>query len=574
MYWIDAPSDSELVSRFASQNQISRISATLLAHRGFTDPAEVEAFLEPRLKNLSDPYQINGLKPAVERLAQALKDQERILVFGDYDVDGITSTTMLVDVLRQFGANPEFIVPRRLEEGYGLSINAIERALTDGNPDLFIAVDCGTNSREEIRFLREKGIDVMVVDHHQSKEALPEDCLLINPHVLDHEEAPWKNLCAVGLVFKLMHGLIKWLRSQDHPVAGEIDIRRYLDLVAMGTIADLVPLTAENRILAYQGMSRLQKTENEGLQALFLSAGLSSDRPLQPVDISFRISPRINASGRLADAALPISLLLGKNFQECLEKAQQLDDMNRERQEIERRIVEEAEAKIEELSEDFAGLVLFDENWHPGVVGVVANRISRKYNRPCIILGAEGELAKGSGRTVRGMNLVEILTQGDQYLESWGGHPMAVGVSLKQSRVREFQKFFNQAVSQTLGHEPVEAELIISCEIGIDDLGEPLLHELSRFHPFGQGNPEPVFVLRNLTLNRAPERFGQDHIRFQIDLPNGNWIAGVGWKMFDNPPPANETIDIAFRYRWNYFNDRRYPQIELEDWKSAGGEEG
>lgn len=569
MYWIQIPSDSELVSRFALKNQISRIAATLLVQRGFTDPVDVDQFLEPRLKNLSDPFLISGLRAAVERIAEALNKQQRILVFGDYDVDGVTSTTMLVDVLREFGTAPEYVVPRRLQEGYGLSINAIERALNEGAPDLFIAVDCGTNSCEEIRFLRERGIDVVVVDHHQSKEALPEDCILVNPHVWDAADAPWKNLCAVGLVFKLLHGLVKLLRSQQHPIAIEMDIRRYLDLVAMGTIADLVPLTDENRILAYQGMSRLQKTGNQGLQALFLSSGLSSDRPLQPVDISFRISPRINASGRLADAALPISLLLERDFQECLEKARQLDEMNRERQEIERRIVDEAENKIEELTDDFAGLVLFDENWHPGVVGVVANRISRKYNRPCIILGAEGEFAKGSGRTVRGMSLVEILTQGDQYLESWGGHPMAVGITLKKSRVREFQKFFNQAVSQTLGREPVEPELMISCDVQLSDLGEHLLHELSRFHPFGQGNPEPIFVLRNLVLNRSPEQFGIDHIRFQIDLPNGNWIAGVGWKMLDNPPPAGKSVDIAFRFRWNYFNDRRYPQIELEDWKPS-----
>jgi single-stranded-DNA-specific exonuclease len=567
MRWIETQSDPETVNVLVRENQLHHIAAILLVQRNLLSAEQATAFLEPRLRDMSDPFLIQGLEDVVVRLIQAIQRQEKVLIFGDYDVDGVTSTTILVDVMRRFGLQPDFIVPRRLEEGYGLSMNAIERALSEGAPDLFIAVDCGTNSVEEIAYLRQQGIDVIVIDHHQSKDELPADCILVNPHVRDEENVPWKYLCAVGLVFKVVHGLIKRLRQFGDKAAENMDIRRYLDLVAMGTIADLVPLTQENRILACQGMSRLQYTGNQGLQALFLSVGLSSDRPLQPVDISFRISPRINASGRLADASLPINLLLENNFQRCLQIASELDEMNRERQEIERKIVESAESLIESTQQQHAGLVLFDKEWHPGVVGVVANRISRKYHRPCIVLGAEGDLAKGSGRTVRGMSLVDILSAGDHLLESWGGHPMAVGVSLKQDNVAAFQSFFNQAVVEALGKDPVEPELEIACEIGLEDLNEELLETLSLFHPFGQGNPEPVFVLRKLVLKRTPEKFGQDHIRFQIHLPNGNWLAGVGWKMLDNPLPSDVPVDIAFRFRWNYFNGRRYPQVELEDWK-------
>jgi len=571
MRWQRVEADSGRIDSIAREAEISTVAATLLVQRGLSTVDEVSMFWEPRLRDLQDPFAITGLRGVAERLARAIRDNEKILVFGDYDVDGVTSTTMLVHFLRRFGVTPRFVVPRRLDEGYGLVEAALDRALAVEKPDLLVAVDCGTSSVEQVERLQESGIEVMVVDHHQSKGEPHVDCLLVNPHVLDAEDAPWRNLSAVGLVFKLIHGLTKVLREAGDPIAQEVDLREYLDLVAMGTIADLVPLTGENRVLAFQGMSRLQKTTNHGIQALFLSSGLSSDRPLQPVDISFKLSPRINASGRLGDATLPIRLLLADNMQECLVIAEELDRLNRERQEIERRMFLQAEEMIEAMEEDPPAYVLFESCWHLGVVGVVANRISRKYNRPCLVFAEEGDLVIGSGRSIRGISLMDVLPPCDPWLKSWGGHPMAVGVVLPKEHLEVFRDTLSKTVAELAGQEPEEPILEIAAEVTLRDLNERLLDELSRFHPFGMANPEPVFLLKRVVLQRPPEKFGQDHIRFQVTMPQGNWISGVGWKMSENPPPAGSPVDLAFRFRWNYFNDRRYPQIELEDWKPSEG---
>lgn len=571
MLWKHAPLPAADVEDFSRRAGVSRVLAELLLRGGVAAPAAPD-FLQPALARLQDPFLLPNVETGSARLARAIAEREEVVVLGDYDVDGVSSTALLVTVLRRFGLNPRYVVPRRSEDGYGLSRSAIDRALEGGRPGLFIALDCGTNSHQEAAYLRSLGVDVLVIDHHRSTERTLEDGLLINPHV--HGGAAMADtsvlhLCTVGLVFKLCHGLLKRLRGENHPVAFRIRLRDQLDLVALGTIADLVPLQGENRILARNGLRILEATERPGLRALMDVAGVHPGNGLTPTDISFRLGPRINASGRLADASLSVDLLLSDDAGFCVATARQLDAFNRERQEIERAITDEAERRIEgDFSAD-SGVVLFSESWHPGVVGVVAGRVTRKYNRPCVVLGKEGELAKGSGRSVEGINLVEVLASCADDLESWGGHPMAVGVALSRGKVEGFRRRFADAVRAHSGGGPGEASLEIAAWLTPEQVTDRLVEELDSLHPFGQGNPEPVFGVRGVLLRHPAEVFKEQHFRFRFEDGRGRPLHGVAWKLAERLPPVGQPIDLAVELKWNHYNGRRLLQLGLVDWRPA-----
>ena len=569
MRWTHTPLPVGEVEALSKSAGVSRVLAELLLRGGNVDVDVIASFLEPALAALDDPFRLRNLDAAVSRLRQAISGQENIVVLGDYDVDGVSSTALLVMVLRRFGLQPRFVVPRRSEDGYGLSRSAIDRALEGGAPHLFIVLDCGTNSHDEVAYLKGRGIDVIVLDHHRSKER-PLDGMLINPHVHVDEsgrDGAWRHLCTVGLVFKLAHGLLKQLRAENHPVAFRIKLRDHLDLVALGTVADLVPLTGENRILARHGLSILQESRRVGLKALMEIAGVKPGNGITPIDISFRLGPRINASGRLADAALSVELLLSEDEAFCRETAQQLDAFNRERQEIERKITEEAERMIETEFSTLPGIVLFSEDWHPGVVGIVAGRVSRKYNRPCVVLGNEGEMAKGSGRSVEGVNLVEVLGTCCERLTSWGGHPMAVGIALQKEFISEFRASFAAAVRAHVGGDIAESRLEIAAWVEPAEISSRIMDELERLHPFGQGNPEPTFGVQGVILKTKPEIFKGAHFRFQFDDGRGRRLHGVAWKMAGRIPPLGVKLDLAVELKWNHFNDRKFLQLCLIDWR-------
>ncbi|HWZ96009.1 MAG TPA: single-stranded-DNA-specific exonuclease RecJ [Opitutaceae bacterium] len=577
MHWNYTPLPAAEVEALGRSAGVSPVLAELLLRLNLPEAGAVEKFLRPALAGLADPFLLQNIDAAVARLRTALVNGEGIVVLGDYDVDGVTSTALLVSILRRFGANPRFIVPRRMEDGYGLSRSAIDRALEPGRPRLFIALDCGTNSHEEIAYLYGQGIDVLVIDHHRSKERPPGQGLLVNPHVnacADGSDAAWRHLCTVGLVFKLAHGLLKQLRAENDPVALGIKLSDYLDLVALGTVADLVPLTGENRILACHGLKILQGTARPGLRALMQVAGVKTTQEILPVDISYRLGPRINASGRLADAALSVELMLSEDEKFCTDTAQALNAFNRERQDIERAITEEAERIIEKNFADTPGVVLFGENWHPGVVGIVAGRVSRKYHRPCIVLGNEAGLAKGSGRSVDGINLVEILGTCDEHLTSWGGHPMAIGISLPQEKIGAFRAQFAEAVRTGGGGQLAEPRLEIAAWLTPVEVNAPFMDELAVMHPYGQGNPEPVFGLRHVVLSAPPEVFKEHHFRFQLSPAPGRRLQGVAWKMARRLPPAGVPLDLAVELAWNYFNGRKLLQLTLVDWRPALKAEG
>ncbi len=572
MRWTHTPPPADEVEALCKGASVSRVLAELLLRAGQRDPATAGAFLQPSLATINDPFLLKNLQAGAARLRQAIAKNEQVVVLGDYDVDGVSSTALLVMILRRFGLTPRFVVPRRSEDGYGLSRSAIDRALEGGLPDLFIALDCGTNSHEEAAYLRAQGIDVMVIDHHRSRERVLTDGILINPHVDADEtnaDAAWRHLCTVGLVFKLCHGLLKQLRIENHPTAFEIKLRDHLDLVALGTVADLVPLLGENRVMARHGLRILQDTQRPGLRALMDVASVKPAQGLSPTDISFRLGPRINASGRLADAALSVELLISDDEQFCSETAAQLDAFNRERQDIERGITEEADRLIEAHFLALPGIVLFHEDWHPGVVGIVAGRVTRKYNRPCVVLGNEGDMAKGSGRSVDGVNLVEVLGTCCENLSSWGGHPMAVGISLAKVHLETFRTRFAEAVRAHAGGDISEARLEISVWLMPEQINERLMDDLDSLHPFGQGNPEPVFGVRGVVLRAHPEIFKEQHFRFHFDDGRGRRLHGVAWKMAQRLPPLGVPLDFAVELKWNHFNNRKLLQLGLIDWRKA-----
>jgi single-stranded-DNA-specific exonuclease len=571
MPWIHRPQPPAEVDRLSREAGVSPVLAELLLRAGVTLPATAEGFLEPKLADVADPFDLPNMEAAAIRLAAALERREEIVVLGDYDVDGVTSTTLLVSVLRRLGARPRFVVPRRSEDGYGLSRSAIDRALEQGRPGLFIALDCGTNSREETAYLLAQGVDVVVVDHHRAKENLTAG-LLVNPHVSAGGDTDGtRDLCTVGLVFKLAHALLKHLRARQDPVAATIRLRDYLDLVALGTVADLVPLRGENRILARHGLRILQENPRPGIRALMEVAGIHRGQDIRPVDISYRLGPRINASGRLGDAAVSVELLLSEDAGYCAEVSLQLDSFNRERQDIERLITEQAEQMVETHYSGAAGIVLYGDDWHPGVVGIVAGRVSRKYQRPCVVLGNEGELAKGSGRSVDGINLVEILGACSPLLSSWGGHPMAVGIAVTKDKLETFRTSFAEAVHRHTGGGRTESPLEIAVWLTPEQVTEELLAEVEALHPFGQGNAEPVFGVRGVRLRQRPEVFRGEHFRFSFETLDGRRLFGVAWKMASRVPPVGTPVDLAVEMRWNFFQGRKLMQLGLVDWRLAAG---
>jgi len=569
--WSEVP--EEAAGRLYGQLPIHPVVARILVARGIATPEEAEVFLNPRLDRLTDPFDITHMREAVALLERAVDGRWRIGIIGDYDVDGITSTTLLVRLLRHFGLDPQYFIPRRFTEGYGMSPEIVERLLRDSSPQLVMALDCGTNAVEPVRQLRARGIEVLILDHHQSNDTLPQDCVLVNPHLFDADtRPPWCSLCTAGLIFKLVHAFLKHRRPQQDARALSFPIRQELDLVALGTIADLVPLLGENRILAHFGLRDFAQKRRPGLDALCRIAQLPEGQAVQPEDVAFRLGPRINASGRLADAVVPVRMLLSEEVSEALELARSLDGMNTERQRIERSIIAEAE-EIFRQTEDLPGIFFFNPGWHSGIVGIVCGKFARDYRKPCVVLGEERGLAKGSGRSVAGYDLVEILTPCAHLLESWGGHPMAVGISLRPENVPLFQKAFldsvrNFGLKSGGGGDP----LWIAQTLTLDEIDEHLLAELEKLQPYGQDHPEPIFALTRVCLEKAAEPFGKDKKHLRLSLPREAQppLSCTYWNGTRRIPPARRPLDLALRIFGEYRQHRRCPRAELVDWRLAG----
>jgi single-stranded-DNA-specific exonuclease len=529
----------------------------LLQRKQFQSTDDVRAFLNPRLAGLADPFLLGGMQHVVERIFHAIDCRQRIALFGDYDVDGVTSLALLSQILRAYGNEPALFLPLRMEEGYGLSAEGAARCLRQHEPQLLIAIDCGTSSVAEIRSIKKAGVDVIVVDHHEPKAELP-DCLLVNPKTI---ESAFHYLCSVGLIFKLCHALLKTRRI-------DFDLKSALDLVALGTVADIVPLRGDNRVFVKSGSTVIGGSGRVGITKLMEIAGVT--QPVMPDDIGFRLGPRLNAAGRLATAEKALRLLITESEVEAAQLAQELDVQNRRRQEVEKHILQKAE---EELSRSFdasrdAGIVLGAREWHPGVLGIVASRISKKYYRPTIIVGFdENGAGKGSGRSIEGCSIVRALAECSAVLEKFGGHEMAAGVTLREENLSKFRQRFLDAVRHQLSDEALSPRLHLDAEIGLSDINVDLLHWHEMLQPFGNGNRQPTFVSASVDCSRPPRVVGERHLELRLKQRNRHQRA----IFFDGaastlPPPP---WDVAFRIRSSVYEGETRIDLHVQALRSA-----
>ncbi len=507
--WLTTPIQPG-ASSLARELGINKVIASVLINRGYSEAATASRFINPRLSNLADPFLIPGMKSACERIARAIQLKQNITLFGDYDVDGVTSLAFLKKFLSSLGTECACFIPKRLEHGYGLSLSAAREMYELLQPELLISVDCGTNSTEAIGWLKDRGVDTVVVDHHEPQGTTPQAVATVNPK-LDPtgSHTPY---CSAGLVFKLAHAMLKHTGRRD------VDIRQMLDIVAVGTVADIVPLTGENRIITAAGLSRLANSNNLGLRTLLSISGIKNSPNTS--DIGFRIGPRINAAGRLANASLALELLLTTDPKIANEAASELDARNRERQQIEDQILREALEDVQDTwsSEKTHAIVVARHDWHPGVVGIVASRIQRRFWRPTFVIALDANgMGKGSGRSVEGVHLVEALATASEFLEQFGGHEMAAGLSVRERNLPKLRDSLNDFSARHLTGENRLAPLRIDAELLPEELQPELYEDLQKLQPFGQANPEPLFLLRRLVPAQEPRLVGRGHTRLALE---------------------------------------------------------
>jgi single-stranded-DNA-specific exonuclease len=563
--WIGSALDDERINALMTELHVTRPTAAVLANRGL-DPDSAGAYLRPRLGQLCDPYLLGGTETAARRIWEAIEKNQRILVHGDYDTDGITSTVLLRWVLGECGANVDWFVPNRIDDGYGLGENSVAHVISEGY-NVVITVDCGIGSVEAAKALAEAGVELIITDHHEPGPELPKALAVINPKL--HEDLlPLHSLAGVGVSFKLCHAVVKYGRQAN--LGGfNVDLREGLDLVALGTVADIVPLLGENRCMVRHGMQVLQSQRRPGIRALCEQARI--DQILKARDISFRLAPRLNAAGRLGDAGEAIKLLGATSIVEAHDCAAVLEKYNRQRQEREEETYNSAIAQIEaqDLSDRFT-IVAAGDDWHPGVLGIVAARLVRKFNRPSVVLSldpASGEL-QGSGRSVGGVNLVLTLDKCAQHLGRYGGHPMAAGVGVLPGQLDPFKETFEQTVRQQISDlSDFVPTLQYDSHVDIADLNDRFFEELDSLQPFGHGNPAPVFRMTGVRVEQLYE-FGRGHCRGTVSDPTGRQLPFIAFGRTQASLPRTPW-DAAVTPFVNRFRGNAEPTLQLVDLRNC-----
>jgi single-stranded-DNA-specific exonuclease len=551
--------DAATVAQLVREAGIAPWVAECLVRRGLAEPELAGRFLKPLLRTLSDPFRLPAMDAAVVRVLAALENRERIVLYGDYDVDGVTSLALLTRLLRAYGADVTTFLPHRVDEGYGLSADGIVRCIEEHRPQLLIAVDCGTTSVAEITRLREAGVDVVVLDHHEPKDELPPAVAIVNPKLGED----YHYLCSAGIAFKIAHALLK-----RRPVAG-FDIKELLDLVAIGTVADVVPLVEENRIFVRAGLERIAQSRWPGVRALVEVAGLRA--PFRAADIGFGIGPRLNAAGRLDSASASLDLLLTDDPARAQSLARSLDLQNRERRTIEGEVLAKAEAQITSLYDPGgeSAIVVGGAGWHPGVVGIVASRLQRRYHRPTFVVGFDTMgIGKGSGRSIEGLSLVAALRHCSALLEKFGGHEMAAGLTMRQEHFEAFRAAFSEAAGGMLTRDQLQRTLRLDAELRLADVNLNLLGEHDALQPFGTANHQPVFFTRGVMLAGEPRLMKEKHYSFTFRHGRSQSRA-VWWNAADETLPPLPW-DIAFTVSRNEWNGRVDAQLELRDVRAAG----
>ncbi|AMK12313.1 single-stranded-DNA-specific exonuclease RecJ [Pseudodesulfovibrio indicus] len=546
----------------AEELEVSPLIVEILWNRGLTDVADMDRFLSPLLRHMANPAEIPGLTEAAETLARGLAEGRKLAVWGDYDVDGITATAVVKEFFAMRGIEVMHHLPNRMEEGYGMNVPWVER-LHEQGADMLLTVDCGISDLEPVARARELGMVVVVSDHHLPGETLPSAHAVCDPRLKDG--GPCDDLAGVGVAFMLMVALNRLLPGDP------VDVRPLLDLVALGTIADIVRLTGQNRILVKNGLLLIKEAKRPGMAALKVVSDYERQAELGAGQIGFHLAPRINAAGRMGDPEKALRLLLSKDFDSAMPIAEELNAINMERRRQEQEIADEAFAQAEAMRSQ-AGLVLHADHWHPGIIGIVASRVVEKYYRPTLLLCAaeSSGLLKGSGRSIPEFNLHEGLVSLAELFEGFGGHAQAAGVSLKPGNLGEFRERFNAKVIEALGPKPLTPTLKLDHELPFSSIDNTLLKELELLQPYGMGNPEPVFATRPV---RVAEHalFGREreHVKLVLeDQETGTKLPGKAWRMADTLTSVvrGRTMRFAFTPKIDRYMGIPKIDLRIKDW--------
>ena len=553
--WEFYDTDEELVQKLSQQLKMSNILTSILVNRNITSPEKIRIFLNPTRNDFYDPFLLNDMEIAVERILKAIEQKEKVMIYGDYDADGITSITVLKKFLEERGLTADYYIPNRLEEGYGLNKNAIEK-IAKQKYSLMITVDCGISAIEEIKLANNLGIETIITDHHETVEILPEAMAVVDPKRKDNTY-PFRDLAGVGVVYKLIQALSIRLGLEEK------EFLKYLDIVCIGTISDIVPLVDENRVIAKLGLKLIERTKNKGLKRLIEACNYSS---IDANMISFGVAPRINACGRMGFQEEAIRLFLSDDEAEVATITQKLNEYNKERQDTEKKIFEEAISKIQkEKMQENNCIILGGENWHHGVIGIVSSKITDMYFKPSLLICFEGDMGKGSGRSIPGFDLHHALMETGDYLEKFGGHSMAVGLSVKKEKFEEFKKKFEELAKESNIQEIIPV-IYIDEEITMKEMTLELMQELKQLEPFGEKNKEPLFMLRNVKIDSIRSLSEGKHIK--LTLKEGiSLIECIGFNLgfLAEDYRIGDKVDVVGNLAENHYQNQTKVQIVLQD---------
>lgn len=565
--WVLSEPDHEVCEKLQKELKVFPLTAKLLANRGLDSADKVKEFLNKESIPLHDPFLLKDMDKACARVKQAIEKKENVCIYGDYDVDGVTSTMMLYTYLTEHGVHCQYFIPDRISEGYGLSLPVIQKMV--GQVGLIITVDTGITAIEEAKFAKENGIDMVITDHHSCREELPDAVAVVNPR-RDDCDYPFKNLAGVGVVFKLLCA-----------VDGNTErvCERYSDIVAIGTIADVMPIIDENRRIAAMGLQKLESVRSPGILALMRHAGIIKHghqvKKVTSSTIGYVLAPRINAAGRIASASRAVELLATNDETVADQIAYELCEINKQRQETEQKIYEQAIAQIRTECNDDCFFVLASDGWHQGVIGVVASKIAEKFSAPCILFSFDGNVAKGSGRSIKGFSLMDALASCGDLLIEYGGHELAAGLSIEREKLPEFRKRINEYASQYLTRSDSQLPLEVECLVDFPDITMEGIEEMQTLEPFGLMNPQPVLMMRHVTLAELVPLSGGKHMKFKIrpESRQGG-TAEISAIYFNVPQEMRLTegnvCDVVFTADINEYMGTRSPQVTIKEIRLSG----
>ncbi len=564
--WHILEPDFDSIGLLSKALHFQNVTAALLVNRNIQTPDDARRFIKASLSDLRPPFSIKDMELAVRRIYTALTDGEKILIFGDYDVDGITSTVLLLEFLRQIGADVSYYIPHRMNEGYGLQPSHIAEYVLPNQIDLIITADCGMSSHAAIEAARGQGIEVIVTDHHKPSHRLPPAVAVINPNRIDCT-AGFEELAGVGVAYILLICLRKYLRQkgfwQNRP---EPNLIHFCDLVALGTIADMVPLRRENRIFVKAGLDKINSSPRIGIAAIRTSSGTHKDF-LTAEDVAFQIAPRLNAPGRMGHAAAAVDLLLSDNLTGATRFCKTINQMNNDRRETEQRILEDISDYLSQnrVFLKRSSLILSEKGWHEGVLGIVASRLAKQYFRPVGLISIKDGMGKGSARSIPGLELHKALAAVSDHLEKFGGHTMAAGFTINPDKIESFKTKFEQTVKEMTRTEDFTPKLIIDCELNFDQISADLVNEIESLEPFGTGNPKPIFTASAIQVV-SEKIVGQNHRRMQLaQSPSAKRLNAIQFNVDPTQSLPRFFDRIAYRVRWNRWNGRQTIQIIIED---------